>query len=411
MPATIPNGIHSPRLHAVLYSLLLVATPFVLLQNFLVEKISEVSATTVSIGGHDLPVLPLIAIALVAILLIAVRRHLTRLRLAAGVVVVLMIALAQQITDYYFGHHFYDLQQNWHYIAYGLFAYMVYRDLAPRGMPPAKIVLVTYLMALAFSAFDETFQMYMSSRVFDVCDIAKDVWGTLMGIVFIYLVTHDWSQLRTELRKIRQRRVRDYFTHVPSILVLELTFGALFVVIGSLLTDFEYWPYAVLITVSVFALFFFVLHFSQRRAVRQAVITLIIVAVLVQATAFIAYRSDQITYTARGLTVYKGIPLIYFDVLIFPDGTFRPVDKKHYFNYRDQAFLQRQGTDIIIVSSGSQGNGGRGFATDDPVQFAFNPALQRATQIIILPNGQACELFNRLKAEGKSVLFVLHNTC
>jgi hypothetical protein len=109
--------------------------------------------------------------------------------------------------------------------------------------------------------------------------------------------------------------------------------------------------------------------------------------------------------------VYKGIPIVFYDVMIFPNGTFRLVDKKHYFNSRDQTFFMEHKPDIIIIGSGAEGLGGRGFVKQSPHQFMYNPHIQRGTQVIILKTPEACEVFNRLKRERKNVLFVLHNTC
>jgi surface polysaccharide O-acyltransferase-like enzyme len=153
-----------------MYSMLLVATPFILLQSFLMEAISGICGTTFPVGDLNIPVLPVVGLVLVIAAGIYFRRRLTRRSIAAVVVAVLMIALSQQITDYYFDHNFYDLQQNWHYLAYAIFAYMMYRDLRPRGWPVARIMLLTFFSAMFFSTFDETFQRFMSSRVFDVSD-------------------------------------------------------------------------------------------------------------------------------------------------------------------------------------------------------------------------------------------------
>jgi VanZ family protein len=391
--------------------MLLVATPFVLLQNFLVETIGAVSGSTFELGGREIPIVPTAALVLAVVLLIRYRALLTRLRIVAAVVGVLMILLAQQITDYYFGHKFYDLQQNWHYIAYGIFAYMMCRDLAPRGVPLARIMLITYLAALLFSAFDEAFQMKMSSRVFDLSDTAKDVWGTFTGMVVVYLGGTQAQTLLAGWRKVRQRSLPDYLGHPFSLLILMTAFGLLFLCFSSLLTEFEYWPHVVLFTLGNFLLFFLVFHVSQYRPAKYSLLAILVAAVALQSYFFLKYRSDNIVYNRFGLTVYKGIPIPFFDVLIFSDGTFRLVDKKHSFNRRDQAFFLRRKPDILLVGSGADSRGGEGFDEKSPCHFVYNRFTRRATQIIILKTPEACRVFNRLKRDGKNVLFVLHNTC
>jgi hypothetical protein len=89
---------------------------------------------------------------------------------------------------------------------------------------------------------------------------------------------------------------------------------------------------------------------------------------------------------------------------------FRLVDKKHYFNKRDQKFFFKQKTNIIIIGTGADGLGGKGFP-DKTNFFIYNPYIEKGTQVIILKNPEACEVYNRLKKENKDVLFILHNTC
>jgi VanZ family protein len=394
-----------------MYGMLLFATPFVLLQNFLVEAISKTSAMTVPIRDTQVPLLPIIGVVLLIGILITWRRELTRLRLLAGIAVLVMNFFAQQITDYYLDHKFYDLQQNWHYLAYALFAYFVYRDLKPRRLATARIMLITFFGALFLSTFDEIFQMQLSSRVFDISDIAKDLCGTFMGILWIYLATASPGTLRKEWKRIRHRRFKDYFDHPPSLIVLMFLFAVLFLCFSSLLTDASYWLTTVLLTVGGFAFIFFVLHISRFRWIQLAIVTILTIAVVIQLFFYVRYGSDHIIHNQYGLTVYKGIPIVFFDVMIFPDGSFRLVDKKHYFNIRDQKFFLSHKTDIIVIGSGSYGLGGSGFPKDEPVQFLYNESSRRGTQVVILKTPEACKLFNRLKEQNKSVLFVLHNTC
>jgi VanZ family protein len=406
-----PSWVYSPRLHVVLYSLLLIATPFVLLQNFLVEAISAASGSTFPLAGVRLPIVPVAALVVALALLVYLRPYLTPMRLIAAAVAVLWLALAQQITDYYFDHNFYDLQQNWHYIAYGIFAFMLYRDLAPRGMSLARIMLVTYLCALSFSTFDEIFQMYMSSRVFDVSDIAKDVWGTLAGVILIYLGSRPASALRADWRHLRHRRVGEYLRHPLSLLLLLMVFTLLLLCCSSLLSDAEHWPLVAAFTLVGFAAFSTSFHLSRYRWIKYGIYLFLVAGLATQSYFFLKYRSQNIVHNQYALTIYKGIPIVFFDVMIFPDGSFRLVDKKHYFNSRDQRFFLKHKPDILLIGSGSEGRGGNGFFLKAPNQFVFNPFTRRGTQVIILKTPEACEVFNRLKREGKNVLFILHNTC
>jgi hypothetical protein len=96
--------------------------------------------------------------------------------------------------------------------------------------------------------------------------------------------------------------------------------------------------------------------------------------------------------------------------MIYSNGSFRLVDKKHFFNQRDRDFLMKQKSDIIMIGSGSDGLGGKGFS-DPQHLFLFNKWSGTGTQVIIQRNSEAIQTFNRLKSEKKNVLFVIHNTC
>ena len=219
-----------------MYSMLLVATPFLLLRNFLQPAIARFSRAGFTLGTTEMPIVPLLALVLLIGSLIYFRAYLTRVPLLAAGIVLLLDALAQQIADYYFDHEFYDLQQNWHYLAYGIFPFMMYRDLIPRRIPLTKIMLITYFSAMSFSCFDEIFQMHMSNRVFDMCDIAKDVWGTLLGMVLILLGGNQARALTARWRQIRHPKLKRYTKHPFSLLILIFVFALLFLCFSSLLT-------------------------------------------------------------------------------------------------------------------------------------------------------------------------------
>jgi VanZ family protein len=363
------------------------------------------------LAGLDLPFVPVIAGALLAAVLFRYRAWLTRPRLLAGAIVILMDALAQQITDYYFDHNFYDLQQNWHYIAYGLFAFMVYRDLSPRGTPLAKILLTTFVAAFCFSCFDEGFQMRMSNRVFDTSDIAKDGLGCVMGMVLVSLGGVHSKSFVTGARQFLRTRGRSHLRNPFSVLAFETSFVFIMLCCSSLLSDAVYSGWVALLTIGLFLLLCLAVWTLPFRRGRVALGGVVLLAILAQGASAWKYRDAQIGSHRSNLTVYNGIPIPFFDVLVFPDGTFRLVDKKHYFNQRDQMFLLKHSVDILVIGSGERGRGGRGFPEEGIAQFVYNLHAHQATEVIILPSAEACQVFNRLKQERKNVLFVLHQGC
>jgi len=403
--------IHSTRLHLIMYSALLVATPFVMLQAFLQQAISRISRFSFTVAGLDIPIVPAVVLVLVVVLILIYRAQITRRRIAAGVVALLLVAASQQVADYYAAHRFYDLQHNWHYIAYGLFTFMVYRDLEPRGIPLHRIMLFTFCAAILYSSFDEAFQRHMSNRVFDISDIAKDSWGSVIGMVLVLAGGRHSPELFADWKRLRHKRLRDYLRHPMTLLVLMAVLSFLLVAVGSLLSDYEHLATTILITLAIFAVLVIVLHCSQYRFCKYALLAVLVVGVLAQGYFYLKYRNDNITYNRFGLTIYKGIPLPFFDVMFFPDGSFRLVDKKHNFKQFDRQFFLQQPMDVLIIGSGAQGRGGNGFPRKVISQFIYSPFSQRGVQVIIQETPAACKIFNRLKKERKNVLFVLHNSC
>jgi hypothetical protein len=403
--------IHSTRLHLILYSFLLILTPFILLQNYLVEAISSISGSTFPLATLRVPIVPLLAGVLLMIVVLLYRTRITRWILAAVIIVVLMDAAAQEITDFYFGHKFYDLQQNWHYIAYALFAYMAYRDLSPRRLPLSRILWLTFVSAIVLSSVDEAFQKGMSSRVFDLSDTAKDAWGCLMGMVLITLGGNHAVALSRTSRRLWTAGLREHFRNPLTSLFMMLIFNLIFLSCASLLSDSEYVGVAVGLTLMVFAVFLLVYALLLNRKARVPVAALFLLLIIGLGYRYVQHRDDFSVRNQGCFTIYRGIPIPFFDVLIFPDGRFRLVDKKRYFNSRDQRFFLGQRSDIIVVGSGRTGLGGKGFPETSMVQFVYNPFLGRATQVIILMTPDACRVFSRLKMEKRNVLLVIHNNC
>ncbi|MDP8241884.1 MAG: VanZ family protein [Candidatus Celaenobacter antarcticus] len=407
------RNVHSPYfsgINLVLYSLLLIATPFLLIQNYLQQAIGMASDLSFNVWKLEVPYILAIAIIFVIAILVVFRHKITHFRIFACIVVILMVILGQHSTDYYFHHKFYELQHNWHYIAYGIFAYIIYRFLKEKELPSEWIILSTFITALSVSAFDETIQIFISSRIFDICDVAKDAWGTIMGMVVVFFVIES-GQITRNGWKLRQKKVRDYLKNPFSLLFLEVVFAYLFLLISSILSNKKYLSVAILLSIGVFLIFFLVFHNSQKKVYRNIFISIAIILVAFQSFFFIKYYNGNIIYNTKGLIVYKGIPIPYFDIMIYPNGTFRLVDKKTYFINPDKYnTIYPLSKDILLIGSGSDGKGGKGFPEDKEAQFVFNPKTKLPLQIIILKNKEACERFNELKKKGYSVLYIIHNS-
>lgn len=409
--ADVPRGVESPRLHLVLYALLLICTPFIMLRAFLQDAVGRASASTFPLGGEEIPIVPVAAAAVAVLLLALTRPRITTRRVLTAWLAVVMIAIGQRSTDLYFGHSFYELQQNWHYIAYTIFAFMVYRDLHPRGVSLARIFLGTFGLAAGCSLFDEYFQMHMSGRVFDTSDIAKDVWGSLIGMGILLFGREQAGASRAWWRGLRHRSLDGYLAHAPATWMLLLVLGYLFLAFSSVLTEPRYAGYVLLVTLPAFVVVFLLLHLSQKRRARWIIPGVAALAAALLAGSCLRQDRETIVTGRSGLTFYRGLPVPGFDVMLRPDGSLRLVDKKHFFNHRDKIFLNRQKADVLLIGAGYDGQAGKGFPHASGSRFIYNPFLQDATQVIILRSEEACRRYNELKKQKKNVLFILHTTC
>ncbi|MDP8322891.1 MAG: hypothetical protein RAO94_11120, partial [Candidatus Stygibacter australis] len=146
------------RVNLLLFQFLLVATPFLLVRNFLQQAIGMFSQWSYTVAGLQVPyVLSAIALGLLIILIINLKRvKLKSLFIFVGVII--MMGIGQGFTDYYFNHDFYELQQNWHYFAYGIFAWISWLYHDQKGHSKARYLWSTLLMGQIISVFDETAQ-------------------------------------------------------------------------------------------------------------------------------------------------------------------------------------------------------------------------------------------------------------
>ena len=396
-----------PKTHFFLYALLLVATPFLLLQNYLQSFIGQMSAKSFEIFNFDFPFIVAIVLIFLVILIIVLRKKFTLTRIISWAIILILFWIGQKSTDYYFNHDFYELQYNWHYFAYGIFAFLSYQRLKVKAFTAQKIILVTFISAICISTFDEAIQMPLSNRIFDLGDIAKDLWGTIIGLVFIFFILENGKILKYGW-KIRQRKIKDYLQNPLSLIILEFIFAYIFMVITSILTDSKYFFVAIFIPILIFLIFFCILHLSQIKIYRYIFISIFAVLICIQTIFIFKYKNQSIVYYNDGLTIYKGIPLYYFDVLIYPNEMFRLVDKKESFNKRDLQTILDFTENILIIGSGENNSGGKGFPIETESQFIYNRNTDKGLQIITLKNNEACKKFNQLCKENKRPALILH---
>ncbi|PLX03894.1 MAG: hypothetical protein C0595_05280 [Marinilabiliales bacterium] len=392
----------------LLYILLLIATPFLLLQNYLQSALGQLSDYTYKIGNIDMPITLTVAIAIVLVTLYFTLKKINYFRFISWLIIILLFWIGQKTTDFYFNHKFYELQYNWHYFAYSIFAFINYRWLKAKNRPDYRIILLTFISALEISTLDELIQMPLSNRIFDLGDVSKDLWGTMICLFFIYFVLENGKIIKTKWN-VRQKIIKDYFKSPVSLFMFLFVLSYIFMFVSSILTDTDYILQSIIFTLIIFSFIAFAVHISQFKKLGYILISLIFIFFFSLGFSIIKNFNKDITYSHGNILVYKGIPIVYFDVLIYPNGLFRLVDKKTTFNLRDQQTILAKSENIIIVSSGKNGEGAHGFTSRENVHFVFDKNKMKGIQIIPQKNEMAVSTFNRLKTEGKRPLLIYHN--
>ncbi len=399
-----------PEINAVLYGLLIILIPFVMLQNYLQSTIYLLNQVKFQIFNIEIPFLVIVFLLLLITISYSFRKHLSFFRAISFIIIILLLLLAEINTDHYAGANFTDLQNNWHYFAYGTYAGILFRLLSLRGKPLHKSLFFTFLICIALSAFDEGYQFFLSSRVFDISDIAKDSWGCNLGLLAVLFVFREGNDFKHGY-KIFHQSMKGYWFEPASVLFLQLLFSFLFVYFGSLLTEHKYMFYGVLTPLLLFILIFFVIYLTKYKIFKKILIVFVSIAVIVQAIFFIINFKRDFTYCDNNIIIYKGLIIPFLDVKVSSRGNISLIDKKEDFIMQDIRFLIDQNHDIIIIGKGNDGSGGKGFykQNDEEVHFLFNTNNNKGIQLIILDSKSACSEFNRLKKQGFDVLMIIHN--
>lgn len=400
--------IFSPKTHRVLYVLLLIATPFLLLQNYLQSAIGQLSDTTYTLFDKEIPLTVTVALILIVTIIIVNIKKININRIIAWIIIIFLLWIGQKSTDYYFNHKYYELQYNWHYFAYSIFAYLNYKALKQNNISDARIIIHTFIIVLLISTFDEAIQIPLSSRIFDIGDISKDLWGAMIGLFFIFFILKN-GNINSHNNKIREHKIKNYLTNPLSVLVFGFIISFIFLNTSSLLTETKYTFSAIFISLFLSVLVFLIIHFSQFKISRVIIITIIAIGFCLLIFKVTTHRDKQIEYINNQTILYKGIPVFYFDVMIFPDGWARLVDKKTSFNQRDKQTIFSHVNDILIIGSGDNGKGGKGFTQNSIAQFVYNTSLKKGQQVIIMKNKEAIKKYNQLVEEGKNPMLIYHN--
>ncbi|NQU05493.1 MAG: VanZ family protein, partial [Calditrichaeota bacterium] len=304
----------------ILFTMLVVATPFVVVTRYLQGAVNLFSHLSFPLLGNDIPYVAATAVSGFIAFLIWQRRNITLRRVTASLVIVAMIAISQYVQDLYGGMSIYDLQRNWHYVAYGTYIFFFFRAFHIRKMPMSRMIFISFISTLLMSTFDETFQYFLSHRVFDVSDIAKDSWGAIIGLIIILFVSETYGTIEFKGSRIWKKKLLEYFKDPLSVLTLAGLFSFTTIMISPLLTDHSQILVFLIAVVFAFILEFSILHLLQYKKLRIAFIGILIVGGILLSGSVIKSKGKNITYNNFGMTVYAGLPIPFFDFVIFPNG-------------------------------------------------------------------------------------------
>ena len=95
--------------------------------------------------------------------------------------------------------------------------------------------------------------------------------------------------------------------------------------------------------------------------------------------------------------------------MVRENGTFSLMDKKSSFMKTDIQYLYKHASNILIIGSPNANPKNMGFSNALESQFVFNPIMNRAIQVIVLPVGDATHTYNRIRAKNKDVVLVINN--
>lgn len=400
-----------PEINAVLYGALVILIPFIMLQNYLQATIYQLNQIKFDIFGIETPIIVLAFLIIIITLFILYYKQINLYRIVSFFIIVLLLILAEGLTDYYITSNYFDLQNNWHYFAYGTYSVILFRLFNLRHKPLNKVLIYTFLICFGLSTFDEGYQYFLSSRVFDVSDIAKDTWGCNLGLLAVLFVFRQGSDFKNNY-KLHHKKLREYFKEPANVLLIQVFLSLFFVFFSSLMTDHKYILFAFIIPLIIFIICFFAFHFFQYKKFKKILFTFIGLLVIIQAIFIIIYFNDNFSYCDNNIVIYKGIVFPYCDIMVSSRGKINPIDKKEEFNNQDIRFLINQQHDIVLIAKGNDNSGGKGFYkhNDEDIHFLYNPYTNKGIQFIILDSKQACIEFNRLKKQGKDVLMIIHNS-
>jgi len=234
-----------------------------------------------------------------------------------------------------------------------------------------------------------------------------------MGLMILLFIYKNYS-FNPKKWNLKFKYFKDYINNPIAVIFYLCIASFIFLNISSILTDVIYWYMIFIISIFLFTIIFISIHFSRIRILRISIFSFYTILILGLALSYLIHDDNKTLETkSKYLISYKGLPIPYFDVMIYPSGTFRLVDKKTLFKGGDFLTFFSQGADILLIASGNKGEGGKGFQGGrfwEYPYFIFNTITKKPMQVIILKNDIAFKEYNRLIKLNKKVLLVVHNS-
>ena len=406
------KAISSPMFQLVFYAIVLVfynaifaIVPVVQMQQALEYAIDRISASLDSTLLWSRTISLTLMVGTAILIFFFFRRQLAGHRILGIVALSVMVAMGGWISDYYLGYSPLDIRKYWHYLLYGLLVLLAYRAYPPIRMEAADFIYLAVALTLLISSLDEAFQGFISHRVVDLSDIAKDLWGTCMGLIVVFLLIESGERVRLS-RQMASPRLFGCFRHISPLTICVIG-GASLLLTSSVLTEFRYWPHAIILAMVLTSLVLLGVRICARR--QKPITICLLLALLMASVLFLdmQHAFTDVMYCRKGLVTCGPIPIPFFDVLIRSDGSFRLVDKKESFNRRDLQVLLHGSPDILLLGYRIRDSHltlpvGREDLCSDPVQHK--------TQIIVLSPEEACKEFERFVSMGLKVVLVIHNS-
>jgi len=83
-----------------------------------------------------------------------------------------------------------------HFLSYFLLAALCTIAILQHNFKKGQQAALTLLLCMGYALTDETHQLFVAGRAFELSDLALDLCGTLMGVILVLIVRRWWNRHR-----------------------------------------------------------------------------------------------------------------------------------------------------------------------------------------------------------------------